>query len=105
VKRSNHSAAIMLAGCGSDTKTEPSTSTSASKTTSARRAPSSRSKVAPRNEDAKRPNPTIATYIAQNNVKATPAGLHPMHLGGVRLSVNLLRTSLHKDHPHRFECA
>jgi len=69
------------------------------------RAPSSRSKAAPRNEDAKGPNPTIATYIAQNNIKVTPARLHPMHLGGVRLSVNMLRTTLHKDHPHRFECA
>ena len=42
---------------------------------------------------------------AQNNIKVTPARLHPMHLGGVRLSVNMLRTTLHKDHPHRFECA
>ena len=48
--------AIMLSGCGSDTKTEPSTSTTASKTTpttSAKAAPSSKPKVAPRDEDAK----------------------------------------------------
>ena len=68
--------AIMLSGCGSDTKTEPSTSTTASKTTttttSAKAAPSSRSKVAPRDEDAKGPNPTIASYIAQNNIQETP---------------------------------
>ncbi len=67
--------AIMLSGCGSDTKTEPSTSTTASKTTSttsAKAAPSSRSKVAPRDADAKGPNPTIASYIAQNNIQETP---------------------------------
>ena len=67
--------AIMLSGCGSDTKTEPSVSTTASKTTpttSAKAAPSSRSKVAPRDADAKGPNPTIASYIAQNNIQETP---------------------------------
>src|SRR6476620_6800396 len=67
--------AIMLSGCGSDTKTEPSTSTTASKTTpttSAKAVPSSRSKVAPRDADAKGPNPTIASYIAENNIQATP---------------------------------
>jgi Probable lipoprotein LpqN len=67
--------AIMLSGCGSDTKTEPSASTTASKTTpttSAKAAPSSRSKVAPRDADAKGPNPTIASYIAQNNIQETP---------------------------------
>jgi hypothetical protein len=68
--------AIVLSGCGSDTKTEPSTSTSSktstSTSTSAKAAPSSKPKVAPRDEDAKGPNPTIASYIAENNIQETP---------------------------------
>jgi hypothetical protein len=68
--------AIVLSGCGSGTKTEPSASsssaTSTSKSTSAKAAPASKAKVAPRNEDAKGPNPTIASYIADNNIQETP---------------------------------
>jgi len=68
--------AIVLSGCGSDTKTEPSTSASASKTTStttsAKAAPSSTPKVAPRDEDAAGPNPTIASYIKENNIQEAP---------------------------------
>jgi hypothetical protein len=66
--------AIVLSGCGSNTKTEPSTSTSASKTTaptSAKAAPT-QTKVAPRDENANGPNPTIATYIEQNKIQETP---------------------------------
>jgi len=68
--------AVVLSGCGSDTKTAPSTSasskTSASSSTSAKAAPSTKKKVAPRDEDAKGPNPTIASYIAENNIQETP---------------------------------
>lgn len=68
--------AVVLSGCGSDTKTEPSTSASASKTTSsttsAKAAPSSKPKVAPRDEDAAGPNPTIASYIKENDIQETP---------------------------------
>jgi Probable lipoprotein LpqN len=68
--------AVVLSGCGSDTKTEPSTSASASKTTStttsAKAAPSSKPKVAPRDEDAAGPNPTIASYIKENNIQEAP---------------------------------
>ncbi len=68
--------AVVLSGCGSDTKTEPSTSTSASKTTSEttskKAAPSSKPKVAPRDEDAAGPNPTIASYIKENNIQEAP---------------------------------
>jgi hypothetical protein len=66
--------AIVLSGCGSNTKTEPSASTSASKTTaptSAKAAPT-QTKVAPRDENANGPNPTIATYIEQNKIQETP---------------------------------
>src|SRR5258708_23280210 len=68
--------AVVLSGCGSDTKTAPSTSTSASKTasatTSATAAPSSKPKVSPRQQDSSGPNPTIASYIQQNNIQETP---------------------------------
>jgi hypothetical protein len=68
--------AVVLSGCGSDTKTEPSTTASATKTTttttSAKAAPSTKQKVAPRDEDAAGPNPTIASYIAENNIQEAP---------------------------------
>jgi hypothetical protein len=67
--------AVLLSGCGSDTKTEPTTTkaeTTTTTTTSAKAAPSSKPKVAPRDEDAAGPNPTIASYIAENNIQETP---------------------------------
>ena len=68
--------AVVLSGCGSDTKTAPSTSASASKSTSsstsAKAAPSSKPKVAPRDENAAGPNPTIASYIKDNNIQEVP---------------------------------
>jgi len=68
--------ALVLSGCGSDTKTEPSTSksesTTTTTTTSAKAAPTTTEKVAPRDEDATGPNPTIASYIAENNIQETP---------------------------------
>jgi hypothetical protein len=68
--------AIVLSGCGSSTTTAPSTSASASNsssaTTSAKAAPSSTPKVAPREQDKTGPNPTIASYIQQNNIQETP---------------------------------
>ena len=70
--------AIVLSGCGgSDTKTEPNTkssektTTSETTTTSAKAAPST-AKVAPRDEDAAGPNPTIASYIAENKIQESP---------------------------------
>jgi hypothetical protein len=67
--------AIVLSGCGSDSKTAPSTSSSSSKTTSStstKAAPSTKPRVAPRDENAPGPNPTIASYIQQNNIQETP---------------------------------
>jgi hypothetical protein len=67
--------ALVLAGCGSDTKTEPSTSTSGTTTTtttSVKAAPTTTAKVAPRDEDAAGPNPTIASYISENNIQEAP---------------------------------
>jgi Probable lipoprotein LpqN len=66
--------ALVLTGCGSDTKSEPSTTsekTTTTTTTTAKAAPST-PKVAPRDEDAAGPNPTIASYIAENNIQETP---------------------------------
>jgi hypothetical protein len=67
--------ALVLSGCGSDTKTEPGTATKGSKDTnesSTTKAAPSTAKVAPRDEDAAGPNPTIASYIAENNIQETP---------------------------------
>jgi hypothetical protein len=66
--------ALVLSGCGSDTKTEPTTTTATTTTTtttSAKAAPT-KAKVAPRDEDAAGPNPTIASYIQENNIQETP---------------------------------
>jgi hypothetical protein len=66
--------ALVLSGCGSDTKGEPkatsSEKTTTTTTTTAKAAPST-AKVAPRDEDAQGPNPTIADYIKQNNIQET----------------------------------
>jgi len=67
--------AIVLSGCGSSTTTAPSTAASASNSSSAtsvKAAPPSTPKVAPREEDKTGPNPTIASYIQQNNIQETP---------------------------------
>ena len=54
----------------------PAPPTSATKTTStttsAKAAPSTKPKVAPRDEDAAGPNPTIASYIEENNIQEAP---------------------------------
>jgi hypothetical protein len=63
--------ALVLSGCGSDTKTESGTPTKASKSsseTSAEAAPST-ARIAPRDEDAAGPHPTIASYIEENNIQ------------------------------------
>ncbi|BBX00316.1 hypothetical protein BST36_23775 [Mycolicibacterium moriokaense] len=66
--------ALVLSGCGSDTKTEPSKSeseTTTTTTTSVKAAPKTTAKVAPRDEDAAGPNPTIASYIVDNKIQET----------------------------------
>ena len=64
--------ALVLSGCGSDTKTEPSTSESeTTTTTTTAEAATTTAKVAPRDEDAAGPNPTIASYIKENNIQET----------------------------------
>ncbi|MGV0641828.1 LpqN/LpqT family lipoprotein [Mycolicibacterium sp. XJ2546] len=62
--------ALVLSGCGSDTKTEGS-ATPTTSTTSTEAAPTT-ARIAPRAEDAAGPHPTIADYIAENNIRETP---------------------------------
>ncbi len=75
--------AVVLSGCGSDTKTatsssEKTTASSSEKTsTSKSETPTKKPKVAPRDEDATGPNETIAGYIKANNIQETP----PVHRG------------------------
>lgn len=70
--------AVVLSGCGSDTKTATESSSSTASTTKAGKTSASESptstkpKVADREEDAAGPNPTIATYIADNGLTETP---------------------------------
>lgn len=66
---------LLLSGCGSDSDTATETTTTTSETTSttttAHAAPST-ARIAPRDEDAAGPNPTIASYIAENNIAEAP---------------------------------
>lgn len=62
---------LVLSGCGSDTKTESTSSkTTTSKSTSSAAA-ATKQKVAPRDEDATGPNPTIMSYVKENNIQET----------------------------------
>src|ERR1044072_5783381 len=64
---------LLLSGCGSEaTKVEsksPAEKTSASKTTSSAKAEPKSELVAPRDEDAEGPNPSIQSYIRENNIQ------------------------------------
>src|ERR1044072_3811652 len=63
---------LVLSGCGSETtKTESSSSekTTSSKTTSSAKAEPKSELVAPRDEDAAGPNPSIQSYIKENGIQ------------------------------------
>lgn len=67
--------ALVLSGCGSDTKTaasssEKTTASSSEKPTTSKTS-TSKPKVAPRDEDATGPHETIASYIKANNIQET----------------------------------
>jgi hypothetical protein len=71
--------AVVLSGCGSDTKTATSSSSSTeSSKTSSSKASTTKKKptVAPREDDAAGPNPTIASYIKDNGITEAP-----VHMG------------------------
>jgi hypothetical protein len=67
--------AVVLSGCGSDTKTAATssekTTASSSEKTSTSKPSTSKPKVAPRDEDAAGPHETIASYIKENNIQET----------------------------------
>lgn len=68
--------AVVLSGCGSDTKTtatssEKTTTSSSEKTSTSKATATGKPKVAPRGEDATGPNETIAGYIKANNIQET----------------------------------
>lgn len=64
---------LVLVSCGSDSQTATEATTSeTTTTTSTAQAPPSTAKIAPRAEDAAGPHPTIADYIAENNIRETP---------------------------------
>jgi hypothetical protein len=65
--------ALVLSGCGTETKTVTSSSSKAttSNTSVKATAEQTKPKVAPRDEDAAGPNPTIASYIKDNNIQET----------------------------------
>ena len=62
--------AVVLSGCGSDTKTatSSSSSTESSKASSSQASTSKKPTVAARAQDAAGPNPTIASYIKDNGI-------------------------------------
>jgi hypothetical protein len=70
---------IALSGCGSDTKTEATTESKSS--TSAKAAPKSTAaevgnlRIAPRDEDAAGPNPTIASYVQENGIQESAVNM------------------------------
>ncbi|MHA3019210.1 envelope biogenesis lipoprotein LpqN [Mycobacterium sp. BMJ-28] len=67
--------AVVLSGCGSDTKTTATssekTTSSSEKTSTSKATATTKPKVAPRDEDATGPNETIAGYIKANNIQET----------------------------------
>jgi Probable lipoprotein LpqN len=70
--------AVVLSGCGSDTKTATasSSSTESSTATSSTASTSKKPTVATRDQDAAGPHPTIASYIKDNGITEAP-----VHMG------------------------
>lgn len=69
--------AVVLSGCGSDTKTATSTTSSADSSTKSSSSKTSTSKKKPKveqtpEENAPGPNETIASYIEKNGIQETP---------------------------------
>ncbi|MGE2688298.1 LpqN/LpqT family lipoprotein [Mycolicibacterium pulveris] len=62
---------LVLSGCGSDTATEPTATSETTSTTTSAPAEPSAARIAPREEGAPGPNPTIASYIAENDISET----------------------------------
>jgi hypothetical protein len=63
--------AVVLSGCGSDTKTATSSSSSNSESSSNEATTSTKPKVSEAPKPAAGPNPTIADYITENDIQET----------------------------------
>ena len=65
---------LVLSGCSSYTNKEwaRTTAKTCEKTTSSKTVVPSTARVAPRDDDATGPNPTIAGYIKENNIQQAP---------------------------------
>jgi hypothetical protein len=65
--------AVVLSGCGSDTKTATSSSSSTTKSSSSKESTTSKKPKVPETTQAEAagPNPTIADYIKKNNIQET----------------------------------
>jgi hypothetical protein len=80
--------AVVLSGCGSDTKTATSSSSSTSKSSSSEPTTSKKPKVPETTEaEAAGPNPTIADYIKENNIRETGIKMGDPNAPAVNLPV------------------
>lgn len=80
--------AVVLSGCGSDTKTATSSSSDSSKSSSSSASSTSKKPNATENPDAaKGKNPTIADYIAENKIQETGIKMGDPNAPAVNLPV------------------
>jgi hypothetical protein len=80
--------AVVLSGCGSDTKTATSSSSETSKPSSSKETTTSKKpKVTETPEAPKGPNPTIADYIAENKIQETGVKMGDPNAPAVNLPV------------------
>jgi hypothetical protein len=80
--------AVILSGCGSDTKTAASSDSSTSKSSSSKETTTSKKpKVSETTEAPAGPNPTIADYIKENNIQETGIKMGDPNAPAVNLPV------------------
>ena len=79
--------AVVLSGCGSDTKTATSSSSESKSSSSKETTTSKKPKVIETPEAAKGPNPTIADYIAENKIQETGVKMGDPNAPAVNLPV------------------
>src|SRR6195952_2447581 len=81
--------AVVLSGCGSDTKTATSSSSSTTKSSSSKESTTSKKPKVPETTQAEAagPNPTIADYIKENNIQETGIKMGDPNAPAVNLPV------------------
>ena len=81
--------AVVLSGCGSDTKTATSSSSSTTKSSSSKETTTSKKPKVPETTEAEAagPNPTIADYIKKNNIQETGVKMGDPNAPAVNLPV------------------